>query len=316
MIDLMRKILFFLLLSISLQALNLKDENGELIPPAKELLALLDVPSDLTLDQLIPYLKQNWLLPNKERWEMGPMFEEKRDLAFPLLKEIGCIHTVHAQKSHYDYALVLGAMEKAMQRRLDFLYEEWQRGIHFDEIVLLTGERDLDPERESFPEELKTETDLFIYLLERHPLKECAPFTVINSPKQKLINGQMRRPNTASTIIDWFQSNPRPGSCLAISTQPFVGYQEAVVQFFLSSEFTVEAIGPGTDFELGTPNPSYPLSVYLNNFAKWLIYEHLMEFQCEKLSSKSLSDSTRRDRMDQIETAHRSHRHSPHGCRT
>ncbi|MBS0629085.1 MAG: hypothetical protein JSS30_02530 [Verrucomicrobia bacterium] len=270
----MRKILFFLLFSFALHALSLT-ENGRLKAPAQELLSLFDAPTDLPLEMLTPYLLQEWMQANKERWEMDRRFEEKRDLALPLLRELQCIETIRAQKQHYSYALVLGATGSVMKKRLDFLYEEWERGVRFDQIILLTGARDLDPKIEEIPEGLQTETDLFVYLFDHHPLNGLVPHLVIDSPKQAA-----RRPTTASTVLEWLKSNPKGGSCLAVSTQPFVGYQEAVVRSLLPTAFEVEAIGP----QMGQ---NYPLSIYLDNFAKWLKYEQ------EKPSSEYLPYQTR-----------------------
>ena len=292
----MRKVIFFLLFSLTLHTLHLTDEKGELIQPAKELLTLFDVPiyssphSQFSIAEILYYLQNHWMQEGKERWEMENRFEEKRELALPVLKAIGCIETIHAEKTHYRYALVLGSLGKTMQHRLDFLYEEWQKGVRFDQIVLLTGERDLDPKIEEFPPNLRTETELFLYLFQSHPLKMTVPHVVVNSPKQTLPNGTLRRPDTLATVRDWLSLLPTPGSCLAISTQPFVGYQEAVIRFALPPSFELECIGPGTqnvypnagmDLPAGmnpdtqTKNPPYPIAIYLDNFTKWLLYEHL-----------------------------------------
>ncbi|NGX40088.1 MAG: hypothetical protein KR126chlam1_01428 [Chlamydiae bacterium] len=278
-----RFLCLFLLLLCNLDALSLKEPTGELKQPATTLLELFDIPSTLTPKELVPYLKAHWLQKGKERWEMEKRCEEKGKAALPLLRALGCINSIHAEKKNYQYALVLGAMGKTMQRRLDFLYKEWKRGVRFDQIVLLTGERDLDPTREKFPEGLKSETDLFLHLFDRHPLKKIAPYTLINSPKQIQKDGSLRRPTTASTMRDWLRSRPSLGDCLAISTQPFVGYQEAVVRAFLPKGFSVEGVGPGTDncyptadLDLEVPPVPYPLSIYLDNIAKWLVYEEKM----------------------------------------
>lgn len=261
----MRKILFFLLISFSLHAISLT-EKGQLKPAAQELLALFDVPGELPTEEIVPYLLREWLQAGKDVWEMDKRFESKRDLAFPLLIELQCVETIHAQKKHYDYALVLGATGPVMKNRLDFLYEEWQRGVRFDQIVLLSGARDLDPKVETIPEGITTETELFVYFFNEHPLKGLAPHLVIDAPKQVLENGTIRRPTTESTAVNWLKTSPRPGSCLGVSTQPFVGRQEAVLRSLLPCSFEVEAIGPSIGRD-------YPLSIYLDNFAKWLKYD-------------------------------------------
>lgn len=261
----MRKILFFILISFSVYALQLTEE-GRLVPAAQELVSLMEVPQDLTLNELTSYLLKEWMQGGKERWEMDRRFEDKREQALPLLEQLGCIGAIWPQEDHYSYALVLGATGAIMQSRLDFLYEQWQRGVRFDQIVLLTGARELDPRIEKIPEGVQTETELFVYLFDRHPLKGLSPHVVIDAPKQILEDGTIRRPTTDSTVIQWLKSEPMPGNCLAISTQPFVGCQEAKIRAVIPPQFHIEAVGPQIQKE-------YPLSIYLDSFAKWLRYE-------------------------------------------
>lgn len=284
----MNRLLFFLFFffAYQLQALTLKDETGHLKQPAQKLLQLFDIPSDLPFYELAPLLQQKWLQANKERWEFEQLFEDQREAAFPFLQELGFIETIHAEQKHYSYALVLGATGKTMQRRLDFLYEEWQRGVRFDQIVLLTGQRDLNPMVEAYPENLQSETELFIFLFDHHPLKWLAPMVVVDSPKQKLSSGEWRRPNTADTIRNWLATYPKEGTCLAISTQPFVGYQEAVLQFFLPDSYKLECVGPGNfngyanaKADIENANCPYPVAIYLDSFAKWVQYVNLKDQQ-------------------------------------
>lgn len=260
----MRKLLFFLLFSLNLHALFLLEKPGELKEEVQAFVALFNVP-DFPIDDLVSYVQQHWLQKNKERWEMKNAWEEKWEKALPLLEKIGCINTIHASGKKYTYALVLGATGRVMQNRLDTLYEEWKRGVRFQQIVLLAGDRDLDPSRETFPENLRTETDLLAYLFEKHPLKDLASHILICAPKKQLEDGTWRRPSTACTILKWLETDPEPGNCLAVSTQPFVGYQEAVLRLLLPQTFTVEGIGQETIY--------FPMGVYLDNFAKWIQYE-------------------------------------------
>jgi hypothetical protein len=292
----MRLLICFLLFATSLFSLQLKDpETGRLKESARELLALFEVPEELTDEEILPYLQAHWYQAGKERWEMKLSHEKKKGEAFPILLRLKCIRSIYPKKPHYDYALVLGAPGKTMERRLDYLFSQWLNGVTFDQIVLLTGQRDLNPTLESFPEGLTSETELFVHLMENHPLKWVAPYTVVDSPKSLQEDGSLRRPTTESTVCDWLLTKPRAGLCLAISSQPFVGYQEAVVRCFLPDGFEVEAIGPGTPtwpkVALDIPNQNIPLpiSIYLDNFAKWLYYEE----EYEKRASKSLSDQTR-----------------------
>jgi hypothetical protein len=269
----MNKVLFFLLFSFTLYAIPLT-ENGALKPTAKEILTLFDVQDNLPLEEICLLLENQWLQAYIESWNMDLRFEDKYDQIFPFFEQLQYTNTIKASKEHYNYALVLGATKKVMEIRLNFLYEEWLRGVRFDRIVLLAGARDLNPAVEIYPEELKTENELLIYLFNRHPLKELAPYVVIDSPKQMLENGTLRRPTTSSNIIDWLKSNPKPGSCLAVSTQPFLNYQESVIRYHLPSSFDIELIGPEV-------RRKYPLSNYLDLFAKQLKYEQQLIHETE-----------------------------------
>jgi len=255
------KVFWILLFPLYLNALSLSDEQGDLYPAAKKLLHLCDVPLSLSENELLPYLQKHWMQAGKERWEMKALYEDRKEAAIPLLREIGCIDELEAKNNHYDYALVLGATRFRMEKRLDFLQKQIEKGVEIGQIVLLSGDRKLDPEIEAFPKELKTEAELFIYLYENHPLYGKTPFTVVDSKPEF-----GRRPTTATTLRDWIATKPSPGRCLAVSCQPFVGYQEAVIKSILPHPFSVEAIGPALE------NP-YPLAIYLDNFAKWLLYE-------------------------------------------
>lgn len=233
---------------------TLHDEQGNLRPCAEEFIKRFGADA-LNLQK------------GKERWQLERICDDRLEEAIPLLKELGCLDSVHAEKKHYNYAVVLGSLGLHMQLRLDFLYEEWKRGVRFDQIVLLSGKRDLEPDREKYPKGLKSEAELFLHLAKNHPLAKTAPIQLIDSDKIKREDGTWRRPDTAKTVKDWNATSPAPGSVLAVSTQPFVGYQHAVLKSLLSNEFDLETIGPETQI--------FPMALYLDNFAKWMLYEKL-----------------------------------------
>jgi len=52
----------------------------------------------------------------------------------------------------------------------------------------------------------------------------------------------MGRPTNGYTI-EWLKLNPIPGSCIAISNQPFVLYQQTVIKILLTYLFQVESFG-------------------------------------------------------------------------
>lgn len=249
------------------------NEKGELSESFIQLLQACDLPQGSSLEETALITKQAWIQVGKERWEYEERFNDKQEAALPLLKRLGCFEAVNAKESHYDYAIVLGALLSRVAARLDFLFEEWQRGVRFSTLVFLTGERDISPDKELVPEGIETETEMMLYLYHNHPL--CAvtrhlPLLVVHTPKQPSLLGLLVRPNTADTVNAWLATRPTPGSCLAVSDQPFVLYQEAVLRYLLPPSFKLEVVGaadPG----------KYPLILYLDNLAKWFCYELMIK---------------------------------------
>jgi hypothetical protein len=85
----------------------------------------------------------------------------------------------------------------------------------------------------------------------------------INAPKKP--NGS--RPTTHDTVDAWIATNPKPGSCLSISSQPFVYYQEITMKNALEKhpDFGIE--GVGFDYD----DPDYfknNIGAYLDNLAR------------------------------------------------
>lgn len=265
-------IFFVLLATISGFAKGVVDEKGAPTPELLKLLTLLQVPHDHHLESIVKMTQQMWVEPGKERWELQEKQPEKKAMAWPLLKAIGCIDAIHAQEKEYDYALVLGALRSRIELRLAFLYREWQNGVRFKEIVFLTGQRDLNAQMENIPQGIASETELMKFLydsLNFSPEFRAIPLKIIDAPKQIREGGCLKRPNTADTVMLWLAQNPKPGKCLIISDQPFVTYQDAVLRLLLPQDFQVETIGDSAQENL-------PFAVYLDNLAKWLLQEQMI----------------------------------------
>lgn len=262
-----------IMLPFCLQAVSLLDDRDQIKPEVQRFLDHCNVPRYETLDQLNHYLQEHWLQLNKERWQFEPRMQNLDEALWGLLQDIGCIDAIQSEQETYDYALVLGATGPSMQQRVDFLCQEYERGVRFGQVVLLSGQRDLDPNIERFPDTCTSETDLLVHLYTSSALCNRVPFHVVDSQKILIEENRYRRPNTAKTVADWLATQPIPGSCIVISNQPFVGYQEAVVRSFLPQEFTVEAVGPAAKIPENFPE-SRRIAVLLDNFAKWFYAEH------------------------------------------
>ncbi len=152
------------------------------------------------------------------------------------------------------------------------LEKEWEKGVRFRRLAFLTGERFLDPNLEAPLFNLtskQTEAELMVHLWGKNhaaSLMQNIPFTLVNTPGRKGPNGNWQRPTTKDTVLKWLSYTPKPGKCLCISSQPFIGYQHTVLQTYLPKAFSIETVGASTEKDL-------PLSVYLDNMARWLFQE-------------------------------------------
>lgn len=183
-----------------------------------------------------------------------------------------------------DYCLLLGATVPAVRRRLGFLRDMWKEprsSVRFGTLVLLGSERLLsekeqrellrhDNEELPFdPQKINAGTfpkNEYEMMLAVYAQGTAFPWdTTDTSTVTVCTSGE--RANTADTIRVWIeQQNPEMGSCIAVSSQPHVGYQEWVVRNALPGNFIVEAIGPAA-------GESTPIAGYLNALAKWIFEE-------------------------------------------
>jgi hypothetical protein len=138
-----------------------------------------------------------------------------------------------------------------------------KKGVHVNQIVFLTGERDLlDSEKQQCGLSLESEMVQWAYI--RSDLPKEIHVLFVNAPKKQRA-GVWGRPQTIDTVAAWLGTNPQPGTCLGISNQPYVQYQDAVMRSLLPDTFTVETAGPAVQ---GEPT----VALILDTIAKHLIY--------------------------------------------
>lgn len=284
----MRYLCFILcLLSFfSVGALEILTDAGLCVPPAEQILHAMDIKVPKSFEEMPDLIKTTqkcFVQKNKERWQFSEVVVSDPEALRHHFYSLGCFEAVKAQKRHYKYAILLGALRQRMQERLDFLFSEWKRGVRFDAIVLLSGKRELDKERESPPKGVHTEAELFSYLFKQHPLASVSTgvrLSVVDANKVAGIN----RPTTLNTFHTWLESEPTPGTCLVISNQPYVGYQEAVARYSLhGSGMVIEGVGDKA--EKVSP------AILLDTFAKWLNFAFLYyEKTREGANAKAISE--------------------------
>ena len=262
-------------------------------PAFQELLKITGLPQTQSLADIVEQTQKHWLRPsNKERWEIEQdKFEAMRDEAMQQLDKLNYLEEIQPQSQQYDTAIILGALVGRVRTRLAYLVKLWNQGIRFQEIVLLGGGRPLDPTQESEQElyndnavlplkqdwqkpksPLRTEADMLRFVYENSELPDGMrqlPVTIVDTPMQRVNDQQSRRPSTQDTIEEWLRgiNNPKGMQCLAISNQPYVGYQGAVLKGLLTPQnINVETVGHGA-------NGHETMWVYLDSLARHLWQE-------------------------------------------
>ena len=258
----LKRLLFLLILTFSLFSSAIPSNEVLL-----EIFNALEVPlQDTSLKGLADAAQENWR-QSGERWDFEERYNGKEIV--PLLKKTGCFETKYAKDNHYKYGLVLGATLPSVRKRIDFLIKEWNRGVRFEKIVFLTGQRPLNEKLESSKEFLhgtlpKNETEVMLFVWNEVDLPKelkALPLEVIDAPPIP----PLERPTTQSTIEAFLKTQPTEGKCLAFSNQPYIGPQHATLKHFLPRSLPIETVGP-----LG--GESLPASILLDNLARWLYW--------------------------------------------
>lgn len=275
-------------------------EEGKPMQSLERLLTIIPleqlkgIPADqITLQQLVDATQKEWLRkPGSERWQIEEKFPELRTKIIGALDEIGLFTEIKPSDKKYSYCLILGATVQRVRTRLAYAIALYNAGIHFDRIIFLGGQRPLDANIESAamlvdpangelsiradwqqPAPLPTTEYGMMKLVYDQADMPAAfasiPVTFIDSPMQQKPDGTLARPTTGDTIKDWLATEPKTGSCLFISNQPYVGYQDAVARTFMPATFGVETVGPRVDKD------DELVAVLLDTMARWLYQENV-----------------------------------------
>ncbi len=195
--------------------------------------------------------QRQWLRHSqKERWELMPDSSLSVDVlelleGSILLKEQG------VPTSGVEDVLLMSAVEPVFLQRLDYFSNLVQRGLSFNRIFLLGGERQLDSEHESGALRAlgagATEIDMLLYHAEKLQASalhlENVDFIKCTTPCVETESGGVRRPNTLDTVMTWRDEFFEDGSVLCLTNQPFVHYQAAVIASALGRDAKILAAG-------------------------------------------------------------------------
>lgn len=225
----------------------------------------------MTLGEVTHNTCKQWFQgAQKERWEFENRFEVQRMAIVATLQALEMVNERKPQVKHYTYAWIYGALAQSIELRIQYLITQWKKGVRFQEIVLLAGDRALEPIKEKIWTEkgLKTESEVMEWLWKnthKPQALQSLPYRLIKASQWVDQNGQPKRPGTKDTIWAWLKQYPEPGRILAISHQPFYTYQHVGALGVLPMRFKLETVGPAA-------SDVTPVSVYLDNLAR-VIYE-------------------------------------------
>lgn len=231
-----------------------------------QLASTLDIPQGA---DILSETQKRWLRKaGQERWELTELSSEQRLFVLNWAEAQGLFAPWKPILKTYDKALILGTTTSRMQIRLDYLKELWLQGIHFNEVVWLTGERPLDKRVDDLIDRCSNESEAAHILWEETNLPEDMrhlPVVFVAAPIKRE-GTSLKRPNTEDTIVAWLKTDPQPCSALFISDQPFCGYQFAVIKTCLPEWVQFDLVGQGVD-----PN-SHPTAaaITLDSIARWL----------------------------------------------
>lgn len=234
--------------------------------PTASLLQLLEytgVACEPSLESVVQATQQSWLRKaGTEVWHIPKNSYNSEAAILDLLAKLGFIHEIAPEKKQYDHVVVLGALFSTMVFRfksvLSYMIEY---DIHPKDIIFLASNRPCYEDKGETEEIFRAYaagheiTDL--------PCDECSmlewiyrytsnvpesiraiPTTYICAPMKYDAVGKPMRPNTKDTIELWMQEHEIHGeSCLVISSQPFVLYQDSVVKSYVPQDVAITTVG-------------------------------------------------------------------------
>ncbi len=258
----------------------LVNNQGFVCDALLELLALTQIDHDGTLPSIVQLTQKpqaGWLRqPGTERWDIVDKPIEHADLFLQLFTRLQLRDEIKPIATSYDYILWMGAAYPEVEKRLSHLIQLWDSGIRYQQFVVLAGARPLtQTEKDALATkygqentgELVTEADAMRFVYNHITMPDAmksVSIVVIDVPMKETDKGLVR-PTTGDTIDAWMALSPFAGSCLVISSQPYVHYQDSVVKTLLPKTFTVETIGAASQ--------STKIGLYLDTLARFLYQE-------------------------------------------
>jgi hypothetical protein len=263
-------------------SLFLLTEDRKPSPLLQELLSLTGIEGTLDLDDVVQKTQEQWIAVRQgqnqiERRDLVDSEEQKkkRDAILAIAEKMGLFAPSLPALTNYKYGICLGAFLGTVRERLHTLVELWKKGIRFETLVFLGGERDLR-KAEGEPDSLSslcneslsplpfkkgwtleknipyaTEYDMMKIVWAQVEIPEDMKVALEN--KVVFVNaskGNSLRPSTGDTYQAWLNDHsPIPGTVLAVSSPLFWSYQQLVAENILGDLYLVETVAPAAEKE-------------------------------------------------------------------
>jgi hypothetical protein len=252
--------------------------------PSESLKALFEcfkIKTDGTLQDMAKKAQEAWpLIPPHLNYET---MNDKMDTVKPLVKKLGFIDPIDfTSQKDYTYALVFSGHIDATCARIKYLVDLWKRGIRFENIIVLTSQRDLHPIKwdslsafslkkgDKEVENRTTEYDLLKILYDHLDLPQefkKIPVSFVSIPKKDFDFTYHE-----DQVKAWLVTNPKPGACLVVTNQPYVPALNNMLHNLLPRDFDIiDVVG----YSVGTKHDS--VSMWLGALSWWLYEECLRQ---------------------------------------
>lgn len=248
-----------------------------------DILQILNLKHNFTASSINEIMQENFLRNNTtERYQLNDN-EYSTIIRASLLtcfERLGMITEILPKGNKYKHILILGA-NRTLKNRIDFFIRLLSLGYQFERIFFLTGKREVSINEKNnmltaynitLPTTIHTEDEEAKFLCDTVYLSNLIDnITFVISPKaQEHATGKLKRPTTYDSVMSWLQMNPEIGTCLAISNNPYIHYQQTVLKNIFNHEkinMSIETVGAGSK--------ENNIALYLDTLARQFYEENI-----------------------------------------
>ncbi len=252
------------------------------------------------IETLNTCLQEKWIRPSdKQDWQITDesLSDDQKNIIRQAFKSLNLYDEIAPTQKQYDAALLMGALENLVRSRLTYLITCWNKGVRFNRIYILVGDRALSPDQEPITYTLKAthrnEPDMMMQIVSDAVKEGAFPGAEIiyaHAPKQS----NAVRATSMDNIISWEkQRRINDHHILLVTNQPYIAYQSTIASQVLSNNFREKVscvTGKETHFKVsdkydveavGQSNSIHTLTVGLDCLAR-IVYasKELLKLKC------------------------------------